>query len=402
MTHFDPTQLLRQDLSDFPPYSMGHVPLADLDHLIKLDLNENPFGPSPKAIAALAQMRHYNRYIGQDELREAIARYVGVDVSHIVVSNGADEMIDWVQRVFLNRGDAIVDCPPSFEMYAFFARVNGARILAVPRRDDFSIDVDAIERAVLEGVIASEAKQSPSRDVEIASSQSFDSASLRSGSLLATLAPHASAGVTQAKLIFLANPSNPDGGMASRPEIERLLALPVMLVLDEAYAEFAGESYAARVPTQSNLIVLRTFSKWAGLASLRVGYCIAPQPIAAKILQIKAPENVNAAGIVAALASLDDREYLMANVRRIVAGRERLSVALAQLGFLQPLPSHANFVLCRVVGRDARQIYNALAARGILIRAFGSPRLRDYIRIAVGTPDENEVLVKALKEITDG
>ncbi|HEX7593788.1 MAG TPA: aminotransferase class I/II-fold pyridoxal phosphate-dependent enzyme, partial [Anaerolineae bacterium] len=248
-------------------------------------------------------------------------------------------------------------------------------------------------------VIASEAKQSPSRDVEIASSQSFDSASLRSGSLLATLAPHASAGVTQAKLIFLANPSNPDGGMASRAEIERLLALPVMLVLDEAYAEFAGESYAARVPTQSNLIVLRTFSKWAGLASLRVGYCIAPQPIAAKILQIKAPENVNSAGIMAALASLDDHEYLMANVRRIIEERERLSVALAQLGFLQPLPSHANFVLCRVVGRDARQIYNALAARGILIRVFGLPRLRDYIRIAVGTPEQNEILVKALKEL---
>jgi hypothetical protein len=136
-------------------------------------------------------------------LREAIARYVGVDVSHIVASNGADEMIDWVQRVFLNRGDAIVDCPPSFEMYAFFARVNGARILAVPRRDDFRVDVDAIERAVLEGVIASEAKQSPSRDVEIASSQSFDSASLRSGSLLATLAPHASAGVTDDVTVML-------------------------------------------------------------------------------------------------------------------------------------------------------------------------------------------------------
>jgi histidinol-phosphate aminotransferase len=149
MSTFDPEQLLREDLNDFPPYSMGHVPLADLDHLVKLDLNENPFGPSPNAIATLAQMRHYNRYVGQDELREAIARYVGVDASHIVASNGADEMIDWVQRVFLNRGDAIVDCPPSFEMYAFFARVNGARILEVPRRDDFSLDVDAIERAVL-------------------------------------------------------------------------------------------------------------------------------------------------------------------------------------------------------------------------------------------------------------
>jgi histidinol-phosphate aminotransferase len=272
-------------------------------------------------------------------------------------------------------------------MYGFFARVNGARILAVPRREDFSVDVDAID-----SVIASEAKQSPTRKLEIASSQ--------------TLAPPASAGepllaMTEptAKLIFLANPSNPDGSMASRADIERLLALPVILVLDEAYAEFAGESYAARVPSQPNLIVLRTFSKWAGLASLRVGYCIAPQPIAAKILQIKSPENVNSAGIVAAIASLDDREYLLANVRRVNEERERLSTELAQLGFLQPLPSRANFLLCRVVGRDARQIYDALAAREILIRAFGSPRLREYLRVAVGTPDENRTLLNALKEM---
>ena len=201
------------------------------------------------------------------------------------------------------------------------------------------------------------------------------------------------------KLIFLANPSNPDGSMLLHADVERLLKLPVIVVLDEAYAEFAGESYAARVPTQSNLIVLRTFSKWAGLASLRVGYCIAPKPIAAKILQIKSPENVNSAGIVAALASLDDVEYLMANVRRIVAARERLSAELAQLGFLQPLPSRANFILCRVTGRTGMETRDALQARGILIRAFGSPRLRDYIRIAVGTPEENEALLRALKQI---
>lgn len=370
MPTFDARRLLRQDLNDFPPYSMGHVPLADLGKYVKLDLNENTFGPSPKAIAALAEMQHYNRYVGQDELREAIARYVGVDVSYIVTSNGADEMIDLVQRVFLDRGDAIIDCPPSFEMYSFFARVSGARIANVLRHEDFSIDVDAVERAV----------------------NSFPNTShLATGE-----------GRVGVKLIFLANPSNPDGGVVSLEDIERLLALPVMVVLDEAYAEFAGESYAGRVPTQPNLIVIRTFSKWAGLAGLRVGYCIAPKPVAARILQCKAPENVNAAGIVAARASLDDVEYLMANVRRIVAERDRLSAALAKLGFLQPLPSRANFVLCRVVGRDARKISDALEARGILIRAFDSPRLRDYIRIAVGTPEENQVLYQTLAEIGRG
>lgn len=357
MPIFDPEKLLRADLREFPPYSMGHVPLADLDRLVKLDLNENPYGPSPKAIAALSEMRHYNRYVGQEELRDDIARYVGVDSSYVVTSNGADEMIDWVQRMFLDRGDAVVDCPPSFEMYGFFARVNGARIVSVPRRPDFAIDLDAVESAA------------------------------------------AGNGKTPPKLVFLANPSNPDGGLASPAEIERLLALPAMIVLDEAYAEFAGVSYASRVPTQSNLIVVRTFSKWAGMAGLRVGYSIAPQPIAAKIWQCKSPENVNAAGIVAARASLDDAEYLLGNVRRIVAERERLSAQLKRLGFIDPLPSQANFILCRVVDRDARAIYESLAARGILIRAFNSPRLADYVRVSVGTLEQDDILLRALREI---
>ncbi len=362
MNNFDPAQLLRQDLNDFPPYSMGHVPLADLGKYIKLDLNENNFGPSPKALAALAAMPHYNRYVGQEELREAIARYVNVDKDHIVTSNGADEIIDLVQRVFLNHGDAIIDCPPSFEMYGFFARMNGAKIVSVPRKEDFSVDVDAIEKTIAD---------SENRKSEICN----------------------------LKLVFLANPSNPDGSVLSHADVERLLKLPVMLVLDEAYAEFAGESYAARVPTQSNLIVLRTFSKWAGLAGLRVGYCIAPKIVAAKILQCKSPENVNAAGNVAARASLDDLDYLLGNVRRIVAERERMSAELAKLGWIQPLPSRANFILSKVVGRTGKEVRDALEARGILIRAFGSPRLREYIRIAIGKPEENEAVLSALREI---
>jgi histidinol-phosphate aminotransferase len=369
MTSFNPAQLLRQDLNDFPPYTMGHTPLADLHKYIKLDLNENTFGPSPKAVAALAEMRHYHRYIEQEELRKAIAGYVGVDVAHIVTSNGADEIIDLVQRIFLDRGDAIVDCPPSFEMFSFFARLNGARIVSVPRREDFSVDVGAIEQNCKLGI--ANYKDDPNSQFAI----------------------------RNPKLIFLASPSNPDGSMLSPDEVERLLALPAILVLDEAYAEFAGESHAARVPTQPNLIVLRTFSKWAGLAGLRVGYCVAPKPIAAKLLQCKSPENVNAAGNAAARASLDDLDYLMANVRRIVAERERMAVELAKLGWLGPLPSRANFILCRVVGRTGKAVRDALEARGILVRAFGAPRLREHVRFAIGKPEENEAVLKALRDI---
>jgi histidinol-phosphate aminotransferase len=354
MPSFDPEKLLRPDLLGFPPYIASAVAIDDLEHIVKLDANENPYGPSPKALAALANTRHWNRYATQDELRPAIARYVGVDAAHIVVGNGADEMIDLIQRIFLDRDEAIVNCSPSFEMYGKYTLVNGVLVINVPRRGDFSIDVDAIER-----VMAQQA----------------------------------------AKMIFVANPNNPDGGILTRAQIERLLMLPALVVLDEAYAEFGAESSVERVPTQPNLVVLRTFSKWAGLAGLRIGYCVAPQKIADQIMRTKSPYNVNMAAIVAVRASLEDQDYLLANVRRIIAERERLFAALMRVKFLQPLPSHANFILCRMIGCSAHNVRDALAARSILIRAFGMPRLRDFVRISVGTPEQDEVLVRALTEI---
>ncbi len=355
MNGFDASTLLRQDLLNFPPYRMAAVKIADMDRVIKLDANENAFGPSPKALAGLAAMRHWNRYATQDELRPAIASYVGVDPAHIVVGNGGDELLDLLERAFLNRGDAIVDLPPSFEMYAKYAEVNGGRVIAVPRRADFSIDVDTLKRVV--------AQDKP-------------------------------------KIIFVANPNNPTGTLLSREEIERVLALPALVVLDEAYAEFAGESYVDRVPTQPNLFVLRSFSKWASLAGLRIGYGVAPVRIADQLFRNKSPYNVNAAAIVAAQASLEDKEYLLANVRRVVAERERLTDALTRLGYLQPFPSRTNFILCRVKRCDARGLRDALAERNILIRAVTNPQLRDCIRISVGTPEQNATLLRALEELT--
>ncbi len=353
MTDF-PINLLRRDLVQFAPYRPSSVTLADMDRIVKLDSNENPYGPSPKTLAALADRQAWNRYAVQDELRPLIANYVGVAKENIVVGNGADEVIDLVQRIFLERGDAVVDCPPSFDMYGKYATINGARVIEVPRCDDFSIDVPAIERAV-------------ERE--------------------------------QPKLIFLATPNNPDGSLAPRQAIERLLALPAVLVLDEAYAEFARESFAREVLGRPNLVVLRTFSKWAGLAGLRVGYGIAPPGIAEQILRTKSPYNVNVAAIVAARAALEDVEYLRGNVRRIVTERERLSAALARTGFLEPMPTSSNFILCQVIGRDARQLKEALAERGILIRSYSSARLSHCVRISVGTLEQDELLLQVLKEI---
>ncbi len=355
MNPFNPDQLLRRDLREFPPYTASTIALADMERIIKLDTNENPYGPSPKALAALAETRAWNRYLSQDELRPDIAAYVGLASEHIVVGNGADEIIDLIQRNIVGFGDAIVDAPPSFEMYRNIAEFIGARVIEAPRKDDFSLDLDAIERAVVKD---------------------------------------------GAKVVFIANPSNPDGSAAALSDLERLLALPAFIVFDEAYAEFAGTSLVRRVPSQPNLIVIRTFSKWAGLAGLRIGYAVAPAPVADQMLRTKSPYNVNAAAIGAARASLQDRAYLMANVKKIIAERERLALALARFPFLNPLPSCANFILCRVAGHDPRGLRDALARRGIWIRAYNSARLRDFMRISVGTPEQDDTLLEALRELT--
>lgn len=355
MTAFNADQLLRPDLAEFPPYTASTVALADMERIIKLDTNENPYGPSPRALAALAETRAWNRYLSQDELRPAIAAYVGLTSEHIVVGNGADEIIDLIQRNILNPGDALVDAPPSFEMYRSFAEFIGARVVETPRKVDFTLDVDAIERAVIKD---------------------------------------------KAKVVFIANPSNPDGSLTALPDVERLLALPAFIVFDEAYAEIAGTSMVGRVPSQPNLIVIRTFSKWAGLAGLRIGYAVAPTRVADQMLRTKSPYNVNAAAIVAARASLEDAAYLMSNVEKMVAERERLARALAQFPFLNPLPSHANFILCRVTGHDPRGLRDALARRGIWIRAYNSARLHDYMRISVGTPEQDDALLEALQAVT--
>jgi histidinol-phosphate aminotransferase len=172
-------------------------------------------------------------------------------------------------------------------------------------------------------------------------------------------------------------------------------------VLDEAYVVFsAAECAARRVPETPNLIVLRTFSKWAGLAGLRVGYGVFPLALMEHLWKIKQPYNLNVAADAAARASLEDLPVLRENVRRIIAERERLQRELAGIPYLEPYPSHSNFVLCRVTGLDAALLRRRLASEaGILIRYFDKPGLRDHVRISAGKPEHTDVLLAALRKI---
>ncbi|MBN1933558.1 MAG: histidinol-phosphate transaminase [Anaerolineae bacterium] len=328
------------------------------DQIIKVDANENPYGPSPRVAEALRRYPFHHIYPDPNHtlLREALQRYVGVGQEHLLLGTGSDELLDVVFRLFVESGDSIINCPPTFGMYPFLAGVAGARIISVPRREDFGLDLDAIQAA-----FAAE-----------------------------TQAP---------KLIFVTSPNNPDGSVLSRVDLLRLLALPAVVVADQAYVEFGGEDFAPLVPQYPNLIVMRTFSKWAGLAGLRVGYGVFPIGIIAHLFKIKQPYNVNAAAQAAVLASLEDVDLLRARVQILIAERERLYLRLKEIDYLRPYPSHSNFILNRVKGRDACELKMDLQAQGILVRHYRSAGLQDCIRISVGKPEQNTTVLETLKAL---
>lgn len=400
-TTHDIERLFRPELATMQPYVpihpfevvsqwLGRAP----EDIVKLDANENPYGPSPAAVAAMAGYPWLHIYPDPQstELRAALAKYTGVPAERILAGHGADELIDLIGRLLLSPGDAVIDCPPTFGMYAFCAAVNGACLLNVPRRADFSIDVAAIER------IAAPQPASGYDDFGWLDTVQIDcgqpSAADAEGS--------ARYGLPRPKLLFLCSPNNPDGGLLAAADLERLLRLPLLVVVDEAYIEFAqpGASFIDWVGEHPNLVVLRTFSKWAGLGGLRVGYGVFPPAIIEQLWKIKQPYNVNVAGSRAAIASLADRDYLLGNVAKLIVERERLYAELARFDFLQPVPgSQSNFILCRVIDRDARQLKLDLEQHGVLVRHFAKPGVDNCIRVSVGRPADSEALLAALAEI---
>ncbi len=324
--------------------------------LVKLDANENPYGPLPEVLEALSALPYAHIYPDPEsrQLRAALAEWHDLPVDNLLAGAGADELIDLLLRTLVDPGQAVIDLPPTFGMYAFDGALNGARLVRVPRRDDFSPDLEAIEAAVRR---------------------------------------------EQPRLVFIASPNNPDGSCLEPAALERLLDLPVMVVLDEAYIEFAapGASRIKEVPQRDNLVVLRTFSKWAGLAGLRVGYGAFPGWLMPALWKVKQPYNVSVAASAAACRSIAGRERLAATCRQIVAERERLIAGLNAIPGLQVFPSQANFVLVRVLNCPAREVKEQLAQAGILVRYFDRPGLDDCLRITAGRPGDTDRLLDCLQ-----
>ncbi|HLB11864.1 MAG TPA: histidinol-phosphate transaminase [Dehalococcoidia bacterium] len=357
--------IIRPDIWDIkqyipiePPEVLGRTRGISPERIIKLDGNENPYGCSPRVGEALARHRGYHFYPdpGQQELRKALQNYVGLDASYIIAGSGSDELIDLLLRAVIGPGDKVIDCPPTFGMYRFSTLVCGGRVVDVPRDDEYHILPDRVLEAVDDGT----------------------------------------------KMIFLASPNNPTGAPLPLEIVPQLLKTGILVVLDEAYYEFSGKTMAHEVPRHENLIVLRTFSKWAGLAGLRVGYGIMQEAISRHLWKIKPPYNVNVSAQVAVQETLADVPYLMANIEKVIAERERMSQALGDLGFLKPYPSEANFVFCQVLRGRGVEIRDALRERGIFVRYFDTPLTHDALRISVGRPEDTDVLLEALREIGKG
>jgi histidinol-phosphate aminotransferase len=331
-----------------------------LDDVVKLASNENPYGASPRAIEAMSghalRLHRYPDPRGHD-LREALAVHHGVGSDQLCLGNGSNELIDLISRVTASRGEHAVFGHPSFPCYRIASVAQELSFSAVALREHLNWNVDDLLDAV----------------------------------------------TPQTKLLFVSNPNNPTGSYIARGELERLLReLParVLAVIDEAYFEYAdAEDFAPATEFQGireRLAILRTFSKAYGLAALRVGYVIGTPELVSTLNRLRAPFNVGTPGQVAAKAALGDEAHLRASVDATIRDRSKLSAALEATG-LQVAPSQANFVLVDVQ-RSGRAVYEALLLEGVIVRAMPAP-LQSWIRVTVGTPDENERVLHSLERV---
>jgi histidinol-phosphate aminotransferase len=358
---------VRDEVLEFSPY----VPGLSIDEIrskygltnvIKMASNENPLGAPPlaqKAIKAKAGLAFRYPQSGNPRLIAALARAHGVAENRLAAGNGSDEIIDLILRVKARPGiDNIVAFRPCFSIYALQAKLCGLTLRQVALRPDFSFDLDALVAACDE-----------------------DTA-----------------------VVFLTNPDNPSG-YAIKAEAVLALAkrLPprALLVVDEAYVEFADSGYAVlpRLAEADNLAVLRTFSKLYGLAGLRLGFGAMPAWLADYLTRVKLPFSVNLLAEEAGIAALEDINFQEKTLQTVRQGRALLTRELAAMGYAV-FPSQANFVMFRP-RHDAGELFSRLLRRGIIIRPLKSYGLPEYLRVSVGAPEENEAFLTAVREITD-
>ncbi|MCX8157898.1 MAG: histidinol-phosphate transaminase [Verrucomicrobiae bacterium] len=361
------SSLIRPLVRRLQAYVPGEQP--KIRGLIKLNTNENPYPPSPHVRQAIrravdARLRLYPNPTAQP-LREALARLHGCSPDNIVIGNGSDELLALATRAFVEpaaavpqgSGRAIVQFfNPSYSLYPVLAEIHGALSRPVPLRPDFGLPSPA--------------------ELKRGQQWRFDAA-----------------------LTYITTPNAPTGRGYATAELEALCrAQRGVVILDEAYVDFAADHALALALRHPNVIVSRTFSKAYSLCFQRIGYFVGPPELMAALDKIRDSYNVNGLGQVAALATLEDLEYYRRNFQKVIATRQWLAAALQQLGFTV-LPSQTNFLFTRPPRFPARDWLDKLRAQKILVRWWHYPEVRDYLRITIGTRKEAQALVQAARRI---
>jgi histidinol-phosphate aminotransferase len=380
---FDPLDLVRPDLRAMEKY-VGVLPLevvaaeigVGLDEIVKLDANENLYGVLPEILREIGSANHHiYPDPSQTFLRRDLAAYMNVSDSMIVAGAGSDDLIDIVIR--LVRPGPVLISTPTFGMYSFLSNIAQLPVIDVPRGPPptFFLDIPEIVSAIRQRKVS---------------------------------------------VVFLVSPNNPTGTLVSNEEVETICQERTLVVVDEAYAEFSGVSAASLVTRFPNLIILRTFSKWSGLAGLRAGFAVASEAIANVMMSIKQPYNINVAADVACRAALAHRVTIQTQIDAIVyvrirnsyifhltyspfsLEREYLRAKLAQFDGLSPLESASNFFLCKVQNAPftAKQLRLYLRRLGVLIRYFEKPAfMSDFIRISAGRRRDSDELLRCVNLI---
>ena len=343
----------RSTVARMAGYTPGEQPKPG-ERVIKLNTNENPYPPSPAvfdAIRALGAdaLRRYPSPTA-DEFRRVAARVHGVTPAQVIAGNGSDDILQIALRTYCAAGDVLASPDPTYSLYPVLADLADVTFVTVAWDEGWALPVEA---------------------------------------LLAT----------GARAIFFANPNAPSGTWVAPATVSALAARTDALVLvDEAYVDFADDSCLGLLAQHQNVLITRTLSKGYGLAGLRFGYAVGHPSIIEQMGKVKDSYNCDAIAIAAAAAALADQAYARDVWTRVRDERARVTSALTGLGFAV-IPSHANFVLATTPGAVyARPIYEALKARGILIRFFDKPGLNDKLRITIGTPEENDALLAALSQ----
>ena len=329
------------------------------DSIIKVASNENPFGPSPLAIAAMQNaISGVNLYPDGNAfyLKQKLAAKLDVETTNLILGNGSNEIIEFVAHALLAAGDEVVVSQFCFAIYPIVAKMFGSNVVTVPAKNH-GHDLPAMLKAI----------------------------------------------TPKTRIVFVANPNNPTGTLAPREDVIELVNnVPddVLLVMDEAYIEFLEDVMdmvpLVRLGTRKNLILLRTFSKIYGLAGLRIGYGIANPELVSALEKIRQPFNINLLAQTAALAALDDGEHVRKTRANNFGGLQFFEKAFRDLK-LEFVPSSANFILLRVGA--GQKVFEAMQKQGVIVRPMGGYQLPGWIRISVGTPKENERCLNVLKSV---